>query len=224
MRRKKNKFWTLIFSLLPGAGEMYLGFMKQGISLMTLFFAVIAICAFFNFEAGLFILPVIWFYSFFHVHNLNGSSDEEFAQVEDEYLVHLPDEMTNWTLTGKKQAILAWGLIIVGVYSLWKIFLDVIYEIIPPELYSFMYTLSYLLPQLLLSILLIVLGVHLILGKKVQLDRENEDPFAGNVFGEDTREDYFQDDTDHAVHNPVKTTFENNFEANDLDSTDDTPQ
>lgn len=37
MTRKKRGFWTFCFSLIPGAGEMYLGFMKRGLSMMCLF-------------------------------------------------------------------------------------------------------------------------------------------------------------------------------------------
>ena len=43
MIRKKSKGWTFIFSLLPGAGEMYMGFMKQGLSLMTIFATLCAV-------------------------------------------------------------------------------------------------------------------------------------------------------------------------------------
>ena len=35
-QRKKNKLLTLFFSFIPGAAEMYMGFMKQGLSLMAL--------------------------------------------------------------------------------------------------------------------------------------------------------------------------------------------
>lgn len=41
MQRKKSKFLTFLFSLIPGAGEMYMGFMKMGVSLMAEFFAVL---------------------------------------------------------------------------------------------------------------------------------------------------------------------------------------
>lgn len=37
MIKKKNAILTFIFSMLPGAGEMYMGFMKQGVSLMSMF-------------------------------------------------------------------------------------------------------------------------------------------------------------------------------------------
>ena len=35
--KKKSRFLTFCFSLLPGAGEMYMGFMRMGLSLMLLF-------------------------------------------------------------------------------------------------------------------------------------------------------------------------------------------
>ena len=37
MQKQKRGFWLFIFSLIPGAGEMYMGFKKQGISIMFLF-------------------------------------------------------------------------------------------------------------------------------------------------------------------------------------------
>ncbi len=38
MTNKKNRFFTLVFSCCPGAGEMYMGLYRQGVSLMGLFF------------------------------------------------------------------------------------------------------------------------------------------------------------------------------------------
>ena len=35
MTKKKNGFLAFCFSLIPGAGEMYMGFMKQGASIMA---------------------------------------------------------------------------------------------------------------------------------------------------------------------------------------------
>ena len=35
---KKNNFFTFIFSFLPGAAEMYMGFMKNGFSILAIFF------------------------------------------------------------------------------------------------------------------------------------------------------------------------------------------
>lgn len=90
-RRKKSGFLTFCFSLIPGAGEMYLGFMKMGVSLMGLFFAVIVVGGFLNVASVLLIDVIVWFYSFFHVHNLAGMPDEEFLAVEDEFLFRLDE-------------------------------------------------------------------------------------------------------------------------------------
>ena len=69
MTRKKGGFFTFICSLLPGAGEMYMGFFKQGISIMSLFFIMIVVSSWLELGPLMFVLPVLWFYSFFHVQN-----------------------------------------------------------------------------------------------------------------------------------------------------------
>ena len=48
MPKQKRGFLLFICSLIPGAGEMYLGFFKQGISIMTLFWAIVAIAGGFS--------------------------------------------------------------------------------------------------------------------------------------------------------------------------------
>lgn len=186
MTHKKNGFLAFICSLFPGVGEMYLGFMKQGVSLMALFLGICALCSFFHFDTGLFILPIIWCYSFFHVHNLKSLTDEEFKQVEDDYLIHLP-EHTELYISRKKQLILAWACIIIGVYAFLNIILDMLRWIIPSWIYEIIYDCSWFLPQIILSLLLIVLGIHLIRGKKEQLDSEKDDDelFAEIAFEED---------------------------------------
>ena len=45
MQKQKRGFWLFIFSLIPGAGEMYMGFKKQGISIMLLFWGSIALAS-----------------------------------------------------------------------------------------------------------------------------------------------------------------------------------
>ena len=88
-RKKKSGFLTFCFSFLPGAGEMYLGFMKMGASLMGMFFALIGVAYALNLPVLFFGIIVEWFYSFFHVHNLAGLTDEEFLSIEDGFLFRL---------------------------------------------------------------------------------------------------------------------------------------
>ena len=92
MTKKRNGFLRFCCSLLPGAGEMYMGFMKMGLSLMSMFFGIIVAASIFELGPLAVLAVIAWFYSFFHVHNLAGLSDEEFYAVEDDYLFHLSGE------------------------------------------------------------------------------------------------------------------------------------
>lgn len=180
MTRKKSGFLTFIFSLLPGAGEMYMGFMKQGISLMGLFWLIIF---FGSLGVGplLFVLPIIWFYSFFHVHNLHGMSDEEFYAVEDDFLFHLDTVLPKGKNMDKKYRMCAAAvLIVMGVAILWGNFTDLLYWWLPYSMKHFFHSITYSIPRLLVSVLLILGGIWLIRGKKRQLD-ESEEKKDGDI-------------------------------------------
>lgn len=62
---------------------MYLGFMKQGMTTMFIFFITISLAEFFRISFVLAILPVIWCYGFFDTFNKAGLPPEEFAALED---------------------------------------------------------------------------------------------------------------------------------------------
>ena len=48
---KKNGILTLLFAFIPGAGQMYQGYMKRGLSLM-LMAAAISICLLYTSDAA----------------------------------------------------------------------------------------------------------------------------------------------------------------------------
>lgn len=176
MTRKKNGFWTFVFSLLPGAGEMYMGFMKQGITLMGAFFLLIFLASWLNMGPLLFVLPVLWCYSFFHVHNLRGLSDEEFYAIEDDYLFHLDRVMPkNMNMDKKSKNLLALILIVIGAAMLWKNLNALIRWILPSYLRDWYWTMADMLPQIIVAGLLIAGGIWLIRGKKKELDGQMED-------------------------------------------------
>ena len=85
MIKKKNGFMTFICSLMPGAGEMYLGFMKEGLSIMCLTFGMFIGSTFLNIDWFIYGVIIIWFYSLFNVHNKVSLPDEEFYTLEDNY-------------------------------------------------------------------------------------------------------------------------------------------
>lgn len=175
MTHKKNGFWRFVFSLLPGAGEMYMGFMKMGVSLMSMFFVMIAIASYMDIGPMVFIALIAWFYSFFHVHNLAGLPDEEFYAVEDEYLF-LPQESMEKgrEMVGAYRKTIAIILIVIGVVMTWKSAFRMLDNYIPAFIYRIIDDITYRIPQLAVGIAVIILGVHMISGKKKQLDTLEE--------------------------------------------------
>lgn len=175
MTKKKNKFLTFIFSLLPGAGEMYMGFMKMGVSLMSCFFLSVMIANLGMFDFMLLVTAIVWFYSFFHVHNLAGLPDEAFYEVKDVYLLPFAEkEDEKMMITGRYRKVVAVILIVIGVSGLLKSFYYVAVGYLP---YMVQVILSdfvfYYLPRVAFSIAVIVLGIYMIRGKKKQLDDES---------------------------------------------------
>ena len=80
--KKKSRFLAILFGFCPGAGQMYLGKMNRGLTLMSLFFGDIALGVIF--PPMLFILPLIWFYAFFDSLNLSGLNATQLEQIPDE--------------------------------------------------------------------------------------------------------------------------------------------
>lgn len=175
MTRKKRGFWTFIFSLMPGAGEMYLGFMKRGVSTMLVFLGWLTFCGMTGFDVGVILAPVIWFYSFFTVHNLVSLPDEEFYQQEDDYiLIHMDRIVGIDQWERGKVKFLAAALIIIGIFTAAQQIWQMLWDILPDWLQSEVGVVYYGLPKVVISLLLIALGIYLIRGKKKQLDRQAE--------------------------------------------------
>ena len=59
---KKNIFLTFCFSFVPGAGQMYQGYMKRGLSILILFSAFAAIFGTVSIPLFIIPLPVIYIY------------------------------------------------------------------------------------------------------------------------------------------------------------------
>ena len=171
MTKKKNGFLTLCFSFVPGAGEMYMGFMKQGVSIMSVFWMLIFLAVFLNFGAVLFILPILWCYSFFNVHNLRGLSDEEFYEVEDDYLFHMGKIFPEGQWYKRQSNLLAAALILAGAAMLWNYIMDYLRWLLPGQVY---WNIVDSVPRVSVSLLLILGGMYLIRGKKRELEEKEE--------------------------------------------------
>lgn len=175
MTKQKRGFWLFIFSLIPGAGELYMGFRKQGISIMGCFWLIIAVAAGLNFGWLLMLLPILWFYSFFNVHNLKSLSEEEFYSLEDDYIMNLDQVFANsGNLVYRYRVLVAVGLIVAGLAILWNSFWNLIQTLLPEWMWQFGWQIGNLFPRLILAVIIIKIGVYLIRGKKKELEMNEE--------------------------------------------------
>ncbi len=172
MKRRKNEFLTFIFSCLPGAGHMYLGFFKRGVSLMSLFFLLIALIesSWLNLDILQFAAPVVWFYAFFDALNINSLTEEELNRREDHFLWFQDFEDFRGVPFAKYRNIFAILIILLGCHLLFDNILD-IFEILGFELSYTAYQIIFRdIPQCAVGIVIIALGVYLIRGKKAAIE------------------------------------------------------
>ena len=171
MTNKKSSLWRFFFSLIPGAGEMYMGFLKMGVSLMSLFIAIIFIASSLHLGSLVVIDFIVWFYSFFHVHNLASLSDEEFYALEDHYLFcSIDPAMQQADFMKQNKKIIAAVLIFIGVVMTWESCLSILRNMIPWELYKQIAHFTYEIPKFCVGIVIIILGILMIRGKKKVLE------------------------------------------------------
>lgn len=184
MRKKKNRFLLFIFSWIPGAGEMYLGFMKMGVSILSIFVLLIMIAAYL--DIGILALPIIVVYAFgfFHANNLGSLSDEEFYQIQDKFLFGIDEKEVSSlksNMVGRYRRVLAIILICLGIATLWQTMDDFLRYFLGSDFYNRyirdgMRMIGNQVPRFIIGFVIVWLGIKLIQGKKVELDKleENE--------------------------------------------------
>lgn len=168
MNNQKNRFWTFVLSLVPGAGEMYFGLYRQGVSLMLCFFIVMLVPLMLQVSALSLLCIIIWFYSFLHTHNLRSMSLEEFCQLEDRFIWEDLPHTFQWN--NRNKWVLAVALIVIGAFLLW----ENLFAWLGWYLSGFLGNFFYRLPRAVIGVLVLLLGVWLITGKKRELDREEQ--------------------------------------------------
>ncbi len=179
MKNKKSGFFTFICSLVPGAGEMYMGFFKQGLSLMGLFLLICVASSFYAFERLVLFLPLIWFYSFFHVHHLRSLPPEEFYSIEDQFLL-LPNQISSCTKNlAKRRKLIAIVLIVFGVSQLCEVLINMLSWLLPDDLYDYVWRMQTIVPRLIIGVVIVYAGLRMIQGSKNKemLYAEDEDEY-----------------------------------------------
>lgn len=167
---KKNGILTFLFAFVPGAGQMYQGYMKRGLSLITLFFLCIM--------AGMLLEPlvltalIVWMYSFFDTFNLRAQFIAGTAPADD-YLVHFNTKDARLTLFFRdSHKLVGWALIALGAMVAYQnIIMRVLGDVMwrwgqnSPVFRAF-YLMLDELPQIVTCVALIVCGLWLVRGPK----------------------------------------------------------
>ncbi|MES9664311.1 hypothetical protein COK06_06460 [Bacillus cereus] len=104
---KKNKTFASILAMFPGAGHMYLGLQRRGLQLMAAFLLSIYLLDLLRLSAFLFLVPIIWFYSFFDALQQTAKYGKE--RVNDEPIIDYFINHQRW---------IGIGLITLGGYYL----------------------------------------------------------------------------------------------------------
>lgn len=177
MKNKKNRFWTFVFSLCPGAGHLYMGFMKMGLSFLMGFMISIALVNLTGLDVLAVFSVVIYIYAFFHANNIASLNDERFYAMEDKYLLGLEGiGETRFRLNQKSRSIVAVALILIGICMLGKLGFSMIWEYVGldnPVMRLLFYTVRNVVPRVLMAIAVIWFGLELLRGKKLPMEDEN---------------------------------------------------
>ena len=167
---KKNGILTFLFAFVPGAGQMYQGYMKRGLSLITLLFLCIM--------AGMLLEPlvltalIVWMYSFFDTFNLRVQFIAGTAPADD-YLVHFNTKDARLTLFFRdSHKLVGWALIALGAMVAYQnIIMRVLGDVMwrggqNSPFFRAVYLMLDELPEVVVCVALIICGVWLVRGPK----------------------------------------------------------
>ena len=157
---KKNGFLTFIFACIPGAGQMYYGYMQRGLSIAMMLILCVMAATVIN--PLLFLCLVIWMYSFFDTYDLirhmaAGEPKEDSLLVLGNY-----EEIKK--LLPQHTKLVGWGLIGFGVWALYDLLIgNWVYKILTNVLgYGHAWDIINGIPNLVVGGLLVFAGFKLL--------------------------------------------------------------
>lgn len=188
----KNGFLTFCCAFIPGAGQMYQGYMKRGLSLILTACLIGMVSSLL--DPVMLLLVVVWMYSFFDTFNLRAQIIADTAP-EDDYLIHFDPRdrrLARALLDSHKLVgwlLIAFGALIAYQNLIMNIFGDLVYRWgHSSPVFRALYLVMASLPDVVVCVVLIVCGVWLVKGpkgKKQKKDSAPEEEFPAYV-AEDT--------------------------------------
>lgn len=151
---------TFIFACIPGAGQMYYGYMQRGLSLITMFIACFIVGAIINPLAALAI--IVWMYSFFDTYDLVRHLAAGDPKEDGLLLVGNFDDVKK--LIPQHTKLVGWGLIGFGVWALYDLLIgNWVYRILTNVLgYGYAWDIINGIPNLVVGGLLVFAGFKLL--------------------------------------------------------------
>ncbi len=158
-----EKTLTLALSIIPGAGHMYLGYQSKGLIIMGAFFFSIFFMGWLGISLLLFLLPLIWFYSFFDAMHLVDNTQT----IADDQKLELPKIKPEW---------LGGGLIAIGIIIILE---RILYPMIDYQIRRYIQT-------SIVSLIFIIIGGIILMKNKKTLKSENlEDELVMDIIEEE---------------------------------------
>lgn len=171
---RRSKVLATLLSAFPGAGHLYLGLQKRGMQLMFLFLGSIYVLDLLHLSVFLFMIPLIWFYSFFD--GLQCSS-----RYGREPLIDQPI-FKDWA---RHQRLIGFGIAALGLYYLTiRLVIPQLNELFPNAFMT--YEIRSYLNTVIVSLLLIFGGLKLLFGKQrgtgIHSAAQGDDEGADSLF------------------------------------------
>ncbi|WP_096186566.1 hypothetical protein [Evansella halocellulosilytica] len=156
---QKSKVIATLLAIFPGAGHLYLGYQRRGIQLMAAFLLSIYILDLLRLGVFIFLIPIIWFYSFFD--GLQKASRQGDEPVDDKPVIPYLMNHQRW---------LGIGFVVLGSYfMLDRVFIP---GLAPRLTELFQFEISHLYYEyfqiIVVSLILIAGGFKLISGSKTK--------------------------------------------------------
>ncbi|MDO4531285.1 MAG: hypothetical protein Q4C06_04825 [Bacillota bacterium] len=173
MNWDKQKILTFLCAIWPGAGYMFFGMMKKGAIVMAIFTALTGLTMTIGWKFLAFLLPVLWFYSFFdtfRIARLSEECREEEDQIFFEKAVAFCKDDPLKNFEGRK-TLLAVVILLTSLYTL-------IYGVLLPffrwgEQFYWVQVLLTVIPTAVVAILLFLVGKDIL--QKEQERKEAEE-------------------------------------------------
>ena len=166
----KNGFLTFCCAFIPGAGQMYQGYMKRGLSLILTACLIGMVSSLLN--PVMLLLVVVWMYSFFDTFNLRAQFIAGTAPADD-YLVHFNTKDARLTLFFRdSHKLVGWALIALGAMVAYQ---NIIMRVLGDVMWRWgqnnpffraVYLMLDELPEVVVCVALIVCGLWLVRGPK----------------------------------------------------------